>query len=110
MGGHVELSVSLVEAEGGSVESDDVAESVNDWEVLELLGVDDNSGELLAVQGGVDNLERAERAVCAVGSGSEAHAVLYQTEDSSIKLASGSHHVCYQLRSWTFGLRLAGGP
>ena len=57
MGGHVELSMSLVEAEGGSVESDDVSESVDDREVLESLGVDYNSCELLAVQGGVDDLE-----------------------------------------------------
>ena len=60
MGGHVELSMSLVETEGGSVESDDVSESVDDREVLESLGVDHNSGELLAVQGGVDDLERAD--------------------------------------------------
>lgn len=60
MGGDVELSVALVHAEGGSVESDDITESVDDGKLLESLGVDHNSGEFLAVKSGVDNLERAD--------------------------------------------------
>lgn len=60
MGGHVELSVSFVHAKGSSVESDDVSKSVNYRKILESLGVDYNSCELLAVQGRIDDLERAD--------------------------------------------------
>ena len=40
----VELSSSLVESELSSVDSDDVTNSVDDWEVLELVGIDDDRG------------------------------------------------------------------
>lgn len=42
--GDVELTLVLVNAEVGSVETDDVADLVADWEVLEALSVDNNGG------------------------------------------------------------------
>lgn len=61
LGGDVELSVVLVETEGGSVESDDVTKSVDDGEVLESSGVDNDGsvGLFAGVERGVNNLEGA---------------------------------------------------
>jgi hypothetical protein len=62
----VELSLAIVEAEGGSVDTDDVTEAGDDGEVLESLGIEDDSGEVRAitgsllvldVEGGINNLE-----------------------------------------------------
>jgi len=60
----VELSLVLVDSHGGSVHSDNVSESVDDGEVLELGSVDDDGGVgALLVEGGVDNLEGADESV-----------------------------------------------
>ena len=60
----VELSSSLVESELSSVDSDDVTNSVDDWEVLELVGIDDDRGVgSLVVESWVDNLEGADELV-----------------------------------------------
>jgi hypothetical protein len=46
------------------VDSNDVSESVDDWEVLEFVGIDDNRGILsLLVEGWVNNLEGADESV-----------------------------------------------
>lgn len=78
MGSDVELSMALVHAEGGSVESDDITESVDNRKLLESLGVYNNSGEFLAVKSGVNNLERGDElfGVGLVGeSGIDDHTV-----------------------------------
>jgi hypothetical protein len=60
----VELSLGLVDSHVGSVDSDDVSESVDDWEVLELVGVDDNvSISSVLVEGWVANLEGADESL-----------------------------------------------
>ena len=66
MGGHVELAFSFVDAEGGSVEADDVANAVGDWEILEAMGEYGDGREVvvaglvtLLVEGGVDDFEGA---------------------------------------------------
>jgi hypothetical protein len=66
LGGNVELTLFLVHAEGGAMETDDVADAGGNWEVLETLSVDDNSGKVvvsglcaLVVEGRVNNLEGA---------------------------------------------------
>jgi len=60
----VELSLVLVDSHVGSVDSDNVSESVHNWEVLEFVGIDDNGGiGSLLVEGWVDNLERADESV-----------------------------------------------
>jgi hypothetical protein len=60
----VELSLVLVDSHVGSMDSDDVSESVDDWEVLELVGIDDNGGILsLLMEGWVNNLEGADESV-----------------------------------------------
>ena len=75
----IELSLAVVEAESGSVDTDDVAESGDDGEVLEALGVEDDGGELRAlallvldVKRGIHNLEGADISVLVglVGEGS----------------------------------------
>ena len=65
-GGNVELALSFVDAEGGSVEADDVTNAVGDWEILEAIGVYDDGGVVvvaglvtLLVEGGVDDFEGA---------------------------------------------------
>ena len=71
----VELSLAVVDPQLGSVDSDDLSDPVDDWEVLELLSVDDNGGVVLVgdswVEGGIDDLERAdEELVSLVREGS----------------------------------------
>lgn len=77
----VELSLAVVEAEGSSVDTDDVTDSGDDGEVLESLGIQDDGGEVGAVAGallaldverGVDDLEGADVSVLVglVGEGS----------------------------------------
>ena len=46
------------------MDSDDVSKSVDDWEVLELVGIDHNGGiGILLVEGWVNNLEGANESV-----------------------------------------------
>lgn len=60
----VELSLVLVDSHVGSVDSDDISESVDDWEVLELAGIDDNVGVgSFLVKGWVNNLEGADESL-----------------------------------------------
>lgn len=40
--GGVELSLALVDSNDGSVNSNDISNSVNDWEIFEFVRVDDN--------------------------------------------------------------------
>jgi hypothetical protein len=57
------LSLSVIESEVGSVDSDDITESVDDWEVLESLGIDDNGGVVmlgLLIKSWVNDLEGAD--------------------------------------------------
>ena len=57
------MSLSVVESEVGSVDSDDITESVYDWEVLESLGIDDNGGVVmlgLLIKSWVNDLEGAD--------------------------------------------------
>lgn len=65
----VELSLALVDSNDGSVNSDDVSNSVDDWEIFEFVGVNDNSGVVRGVSsslggfdvdGWVDNLQGAD--------------------------------------------------
>ena len=51
----VELSLAVVDSEFGSVDSDDLADSVDDWQVLELLSVDDHGRVVLVRDGGVES-------------------------------------------------------
>ena len=60
----VELSLVLPDSHVGSVDSDNVSESVDDWEVLKSVGPDDNVGEgTFLVKGWVNNLEGANESV-----------------------------------------------
>ena len=60
----VELSLVLVDSHVGSVDSDDISESVDDWEVLELVSIDDNVSVLsLGVESWVNNLEGADESL-----------------------------------------------
>ena len=66
VGADVELSLTVVEAEGGSVETDDVSDSAHDGHGFEFVSVDDGGGVVVigglgtgGVKGGVDNLEGA---------------------------------------------------
>ena len=60
----VELSSVLVDSHVSSVNSDDITESMNDWEIFEFAGIDDNVSELvLGVKGWVNNLERADESL-----------------------------------------------
>ena len=72
MSRNVELSLVLVHAEGSSVQTDNITDFVSDGEVFESLGVDHNSCVIivggftaLGVEGGVDDLERADILVSA---------------------------------------------
>jgi len=56
--GAVELSGVVVETESDSVESDDITDSVNNGEVLESLGVDDNGGVVVIGGLGTRGVER----------------------------------------------------
>lgn len=71
----VELSLSLVDSKGGIVDSDDITNSVDNWEILEPGGVDDDLSPVLfvlGVQSWVDNLDGADESVAVdlVGEGS----------------------------------------
>jgi len=58
------LSLVLVDSHVGSVDSNDVSKSVDDGEVLELVGIDNNTGVLsLLVEGWVNNLEGADESL-----------------------------------------------
>ena len=60
----VELSLVLVDSHVGSVDSDNISESVDDWEVLELTSVDDDvSIGTLGVESWVNNLEGADESL-----------------------------------------------
>ena len=72
MSRNVELSLVLVHAEGSSVQTDNITDFVSDGEVFESLSVDHNSRVIivggftaLGVEGGVDDLERADILVSA---------------------------------------------
>ena len=71
----VELALAVVEAEGGSVDTDNVTEAGDDGEVLEALSVENEGGELvllaLHVDAGVNDLEGADVALLVglVGEG-----------------------------------------
>ena len=48
----------------GSVDSDDISKSVDDWEILELVGIDDNISEGSGlVESWVNNLEGADESL-----------------------------------------------
>ena len=58
------MSLVLVDSHVGSVDSNDVSKSVDDGEVLELVGIDNNTGVLsLLVEGWVNNLEGADESL-----------------------------------------------
>ena len=61
------MGLALPDSHVGSVDSDDVSDSVDDGEVLESLGVDHDLGELvglgLGVEGGVNDLENADISI-----------------------------------------------
>ena len=60
----VELSLVLVDSHVGSVDSDNVTKSVDNWEVLELVGIDDNTGVgTLLEESWVDDLKGADESV-----------------------------------------------
>jgi hypothetical protein len=60
----VELSLVLIDSHVGSVDSNDVSESVDDWEVLEFAGIDDNVGiGTFLVESWVNNLEGANESL-----------------------------------------------
>ena len=63
---HIELSDSLPWSQVGSVDSNDITESVDDWDILESLGVDDDLSVVLLTLGvevWVDDLEGADKSV-----------------------------------------------
>jgi len=77
----IELSLAIVEAEGSSVNADDITEAGDDGEILESLGIEDDGGEVgavtgsllaLDVEGGINDLEGADVSVLVglVGEGS----------------------------------------
>jgi hypothetical protein len=81
----VELSLVVVDSQFCSVDSNDVTDSVDDGEVLESIGVDDNSGVVLSgslrVESGINDLQRAdEEFISLVGEGS--------VNDNTIEVAS----------------------
>lgn len=58
------MSSVLVDSHVSSVNSDDISESMNDWEIFKFTGIDDNVSELvLSVKGWVNNLERADESL-----------------------------------------------
>lgn len=76
----VELAATVVEAEGSSVDTDDVTEAGDNGEIFESLGVEDEGGVVrgvtgallgLDVEGGIDDLEGADVSVLVglVGEG-----------------------------------------
>jgi len=64
VGGEVELSVVVVETEGSSVKTDQISKSVDNWEVLKAVSVDDDGSVLVTLGGGikgwVNNFEGAD--------------------------------------------------
>lgn len=67
LGVNVELSSVFVDSHGGSVNADDVSESVDDGEVFESGGENDEVGPVVflagAVERSIDNLEGADESV-----------------------------------------------
>ena len=58
------MSSVLVDSHVSSVNSDDISESMNNWEIFEFAGINDNVSELvLGVKGWVNNLERADESL-----------------------------------------------
>jgi hypothetical protein len=60
------LSLSLVDSEGGVVDSNDISNSVDDWEILESGGIDDDLSPVLLVlwvEGWIDDLDGADESV-----------------------------------------------
>jgi hypothetical protein len=53
----VELSLVVVESEGSSVDSDDVSDSVNDGQIFESLGEEDEGGEVAVFSGSLGVLD-----------------------------------------------------
>lgn len=79
VGGNVELALAVVHTEGRAMETDDLTNLGDNGQLLEFVAVDDNSGEIviasfaaLGVEGGVNDLERADVLVAGllVGEGS----------------------------------------
>ena len=76
VGVEVELTSVVIDSHGGSVNSDDISESVDNWEVFESVGEDDEVSPLVllsgAVEGSVNDLEGAYESVLGdlVGEGS----------------------------------------
>ena len=76
VGVEVELLLVIIYSHGGSVDSDDISESVDNWEVLKSVGEDDEVGPVVlfagSVEGVINDLERADESVLGhlVGEGS----------------------------------------
>jgi len=76
VGVEVELLLVIVDSHGGSVDSNDISESVDNWEVLKSVGEDDEVGPVVllarSVEGVVNDLEGADESVLGhlVGEGS----------------------------------------
>ena len=76
VGVEVELLLVIVDSHGGSVDSDDISESVDNWEVLKSVGEDDEVGPVVllarSVEGVINDLEGADESVLGhlVGEGS----------------------------------------
>jgi len=81
------LSVVFIELPNfSSVDSDDISESLDDWEVLEFVGVHDNLGELsLGIVGWVNNFKGALEQFFGVVFGNE---LMWETgiNDNTIKV------------------------
>lgn len=45
------MSLVVVESEGSSVDSDDVSDSLDDWQIFESLGVENEGGVVAGVSG-----------------------------------------------------------
>ena len=73
------MTSALVESHVTSVDTDDISNSVNNWEILEPLRVEEESGMVrlgsLRVEGFVSDLERADVVVLVslVGEGGIEH-------------------------------------
>ena len=61
---HVELALLIVKTKRCTMHTDDITNTVNNWEVLKTASVKDNGGvvTLCAVQAGVNDLEGANEA------------------------------------------------
>ena len=75
VGVEVELSSVVIDSEGGSVDSDDVSHSVDNWEILKSVSEDNEVGPVVflarSVEGSVNDLEGADESVLGhlVGEG-----------------------------------------